>query len=103
MAWELAPTEAFGWSIGRRIPSSNSPQSGRALLTLGSFGAKVGTDDTPYAFNRPAGIAFDSRGNVYVADGYKNTRVAKYSPPANTSSTGEELAMRPDSSIWCTD
>jgi len=55
-------------------------QSGRALLTLGSFGAKVGTDDTPYAFNRPAGIAFDSRGNVYVADGYKNTRVAKYSP-----------------------
>ncbi len=55
-------------------------QSGRALVTLGSFAAKEGTNDTPYAFNRPAGISFDRQGNLYVADGYKNTRVAKYSP-----------------------
>jgi len=53
-------------------------QSGRTLLTLGSFAAMEGTNDTPYAFNRPAGISFDRQGNVYVADGYKNTRVAKY-------------------------
>ncbi|MDA0348744.1 MAG: peptidyl-alpha-hydroxyglycine alpha-amidating lyase family protein [Verrucomicrobia bacterium] len=55
-------------------------KEGRTLLTIGSFGAKQGTDDTHYAFNRPAGVAFDSQGNAYVADGYKNTRVAKYSP-----------------------
>jgi DNA-binding beta-propeller fold protein YncE len=55
-------------------------KSGRTLLTIGSFAAKQGTDDTPYAFNRPAGVAFDSQGNVYIADGYLNTRVAKYRP-----------------------
>ena len=55
-------------------------QSGRALLTLGSFAAKEGTNDTPYAFNRPAGVSFDRRGNIYVADGYRNTRVAKNAP-----------------------
>ena len=55
-------------------------QSGRALVTLGSFAAKEGTNDAPYAFNRPAGISFDRRGNIYVADGYRNTRVAKYAP-----------------------
>lgn len=55
-------------------------QKGRTLLTIGSFAAKQGTDNTPYAFNRPAGIAFDRKGNAYVADGYRNTRVAKYTP-----------------------
>jgi streptogramin lyase len=54
--------------------------SGRALLTIGTFAGKEGANDTPYAFNRPAGVSFDSRGNIYVADGYKNTRVAKYDP-----------------------
>jgi len=40
----------------------------------------VGDNDAKYAFNRPAAVAFDSDGNVYIADGYKNTRVVKYSP-----------------------
>ena len=29
-------------------------------------------------FNRPTDVAWDSAGNVYVADGYGNSRVAKY-------------------------
>ncbi len=53
-------------------------QSGRTLLTIGSFAAQVGTNETLYAFNRPAGISFDSQGAIYIADGYRNTRVAKY-------------------------
>jgi hypothetical protein len=29
-------------------------------------------------FNRPTDVAWDSNGNIYVADGYGNSRVAKY-------------------------
>jgi hypothetical protein len=29
-------------------------------------------------FNRPTDVAWDSQGNIYVADGYGNSRVAKY-------------------------
>ncbi len=32
----------------------------------------------PYAFNRPTDIAFDPAGNVFISDGYGNSRVAKY-------------------------
>jgi hypothetical protein len=32
----------------------------------------------PYRFDRPTDIAWDSAGNVFVADGYGNSRVAKY-------------------------
>ena len=31
-------------------------------------------------FNRPTDVAWDSQGNTYVADGYGNSRVAKYDP-----------------------
>ena len=54
--------------------------SGRRLLGIGGFSGMVGDNDAKYAFNRPAAVAFDSDGNVYIADGYKNTRVVKYSP-----------------------
>jgi hypothetical protein len=32
------------------------------------------------SFNRPTDVAWDSAGNIYVADGYGNARVAKYEP-----------------------
>jgi sugar lactone lactonase YvrE len=32
----------------------------------------------PYEFDRPTDIAFDGAGNFFVADGYGNSRVAKY-------------------------
>jgi hypothetical protein len=32
------------------------------------------------SFSRPTDVAWDAQGNIYVADGYGNARVAKYAP-----------------------
>lgn len=49
---------------------------GKLLLTIGTERVS-GVDSTH--FNLPADIAFASDGSVYVADGYGNNRVAKFS------------------------
>src|SRR5579872_4562967 len=32
----------------------------------------------PYRFNRPTDVAWDAAGNIFISDGYGNSRVAKY-------------------------
>src|SRR5579871_1252247 len=34
--------------------------------------------DEPYLFNRPTDVGWDSAGNIFVSDGYGNSRVVKY-------------------------
>ena len=50
---------------------------GKLLLAIGTE-RTAGVDATH--FNLPADIAFASDGSIYVADGYGNNRVAKFSP-----------------------
>ncbi len=50
---------------------------GELLMTLGIKGEAGTTDET---FDRPADISFGPNDELYVADGYGNSRVVKYSP-----------------------
>src|SRR5579871_6348706 len=45
-------------------------------VTLG-FGAPVPPAE-PYTFSRPTDVTWDPAGNIFVSDGYGNSRVAKY-------------------------
>jgi DNA-binding beta-propeller fold protein YncE len=44
----------------------------------GGPAALPGAGPTGETFNRPTDVAWDAQGNIYVADGYGNSRVAKY-------------------------
>jgi DNA-binding beta-propeller fold protein YncE len=50
--------------------------TGKVLLTLGK---KNQPGETPEQFDRPADIAIARMGDVYIADGYGNSRVVKFS------------------------
>jgi DNA-binding beta-propeller fold protein YncE len=50
--------------------------TGKLLLTLGKEGE---AGEAPDRFNQPADVAFGPHGDVFVADGYGNSRVAKFS------------------------
>ena len=53
---------------------------GELLMTLGIEGQAGTTDET---FDRPADIAFGPNDELYVADGYGNSRVVKYDADGN--------------------
>jgi DNA-binding beta-propeller fold protein YncE len=68
---------------------------GKELMTIGTkgFRSETGADNTVFGsngykdvvkggdpFNLPAGIALNDAGEVFIADGYANSRVHKFSP-----------------------
>jgi len=55
-------------------------REGRLLQTLGTKGVPGSDGKT---FNRPTDLAWDSKGNLYVSDGYANTRVVKLDKAGN--------------------
>jgi len=88
-AWENMPIEsAHGlkvdandniWLVdvsGHRIMKCD--RNGHIRLIIANPGNGSGDNDTPYGFNRPTALAFALNGDFYIADGYVNSRVVKY-------------------------
>jgi hypothetical protein len=72
--------------VDRRPAPPPAPGEGRGAGPAGEGrgagpgrgGALPGAGANGESFNRPTDVAWDSQGNIYVADGYGNSRVAKY-------------------------
>jgi DNA-binding beta-propeller fold protein YncE len=60
--------------IGSHVVLKLNPE-GRVLLAFGRM--RIPGDDTGH-FNQPTDVAFDSGGNIYITDGYGNSRVLKF-------------------------
>ncbi|MDP8979627.1 MAG: peptidyl-alpha-hydroxyglycine alpha-amidating lyase family protein [Acidobacteriota bacterium] len=52
--------------------------AGALLMFIGSVGGAAGNNDSKDAFNRPTGITFAPNGDLFVSDGYENSRVIKF-------------------------
>jgi DNA-binding beta-propeller fold protein YncE len=69
------------WTIddGSHLVLKLSPQ-GDVLLVLGRINTGAEGD---WLFNKPADVAFGKNGEIYVADGYGNSRVMKFDRDGN--------------------
>jgi len=87
----------FATDDGNHTVRQFTPE-GRLLVTMGTLN---GPSDTGYdgkttgsisrtgpPFNRPTNVAIGSRGNIYISDGYGNSRVHMFSPTGQLKPRG---------------
>ncbi|HEY2646393.1 MAG TPA: peptidyl-alpha-hydroxyglycine alpha-amidating lyase family protein [Candidatus Acidoferrales bacterium] len=71
MIIKFTPDGRVAMTMGRR------PEFGGGLKVTPAFNAPV-PPALPYRFGRPTDVAWDSAGDIFVSDGYTNSRVVKY-------------------------
>jgi DNA-binding beta-propeller fold protein YncE len=77
MILKMNPEGRVVMAMGRKpesVPNPARPGGGGRANKEGHIGAGLGSD----VFNRPTDVAFDSQGDFFVADGFGNSRVAKF-------------------------
>jgi hypothetical protein len=73
---KFSPAGQILLTIGRREDPVD------ALSNMAGAGAYHGRNEK-YRFGRPTDVAFDQQGNIFVADGYFDSRVVKYDDRGN--------------------
>jgi DNA-binding beta-propeller fold protein YncE len=63
------------WVVDRAGAILKCTTDGKVLMTIGTKGVR-GNDEK--SFGSPTDLDWDSQGNIYIADGYGNSRVAKF-------------------------
>jgi DNA-binding beta-propeller fold protein YncE len=77
MVTKFAPNGRVLMTLGRRIESIGEVGSSAGSGVFGR-GSAPGMGVEGDNFNQPTDVAWDAQGNIFVADGYFNNRVAKF-------------------------
>jgi DNA-binding beta-propeller fold protein YncE len=65
------------WTVDQRHVIFKLTPVGQVLMTIGRVNSP-GDNDNKGAFSDPTGIAFAPNGDIYISDGYVNSRVIKF-------------------------
>jgi hypothetical protein len=71
MIIKFNPAGRVVMTLGRR------PEAVEELANFTGQGGYSGANK-PYSFNRPTDVAWDAQGNIFISDGYGDSRVVKY-------------------------
>jgi hypothetical protein len=80
MIMKFDPNGRVLMTLGRKPEALTvpAPPANAAAAAGGRGGAPVGAGIPGDNFNRPTDVAWDSAGNIYISDGYGNSRIAKF-------------------------